>query len=108
MAEIREHPEFYEIKTSVSISEGLHARPCMRVVEILEPYDNPVWVTKERDGELDDKYTNGKSIMEMMMLAAHFDTHIRFLFARKPNQVSRPYVENFVNDLEDALRNNFE
>lgn len=108
MADIREHPEFYEVRTSVSIEHGLHARPCMRVVDILIPYDNSVWVTKEKDGELDEKYTDGKSIMQMMMLAAHFDSNIRFLFDRKPNQVSRQYVENFAKDLEKILENNFE
>ena len=106
MTEICEHPEFYEVKTSVSIERGLHARPCMRVVDVLTPYDNPVWVTKEKDGKLDKRYTDGKSIMQMMMLAAHFDTNIRFLFARKPHQVSKQYVENFVRDLEEVLRSN--
>ena len=107
MPEIREHSEFYEVRTGIVIEKGLHARPCMRVVEVLTPYDNPVWVTKEMgDGELDDGYKDGKSIMEMMMLAAHFDANVRFLFARKPHPVSRQYVENFANQLEEALRKN--
>ena len=106
MTNIREHPEFYEVRTSVSIEHGLHARPCMRVVDILSEYDNSVWVTKEKDGKLDERYTDGKSIMQMMMLAAHFDTDIRFLFARKPHQVSVPYVENFVKKLEEVLMDN--
>ena len=107
MPEIKEHAEFYEVRTGVVIEKGLHARPCMRVVEVLAPYDNPVWVTKEREnGEIDNNYTDGKSIMEMMMLAAHFDARVRFLFARKPHPVSRQYVENFANQLEEVLREN--
>lgn len=54
---------------------GLHARAASLLVETARVFDADVWITK--DGET----VNGKSIMEVMMLAAakgssiHVETH---------------------------------
>jgi len=49
---------------TISIEEGLHARPAAKFVKLANQFPCEIWVEK------DDEEINGKSIMGLMMLAA--------------------------------------
>ncbi|MEN8716591.1 MAG: HPr family phosphocarrier protein [Verrucomicrobiales bacterium] len=49
---------------TISIEEGLHARPAAKFVKLANKFPCEIWVEK------DDEEINGKSIMGLMMLAA--------------------------------------
>jgi phosphocarrier protein len=51
---------------------GLHARPAMMFVEVASRFDSHITVSRQDDSEAVD----GKSIMQMMMLAATRGTAI--------------------------------
>lgn len=54
---------------------GLHARPAMMFVEVANGFDSNVTVARSNGGEPLD----GKSIMQMMMLAATCGTEIEII-----------------------------
>lgn len=50
--------------------QGLHARPAALFVQIAERYDSEITVIK------DQERVNGKSIMGLLMLGAHYQSRI--------------------------------
>ena len=54
----------------ISNKQGLHARPAALFVQIAEKYDSEVTVIK------DQERVNGKSIMGLLMLGAHYQSKI--------------------------------
>ena len=50
--------------------QGLHARPAALFVQIAEKYDSDITITK------DQEKINGKSIMGLLMLGAHYQCKI--------------------------------
>ncbi len=55
---------------TISIEEGLHARPAAKFVKLANKFPCEIWVEK------DDEEINGKSIMGVMMLAASKGTNL--------------------------------
>lgn len=61
----------YETEVEIKNTEGLHMRPAMQFVDIANQYDSKISVTN-------DKTTvDGKSIMQMSMLAATCGTKLK-------------------------------
>lgn len=63
------------VKATVTISNrlGLHARPAMCFVEVASRFNSRILVRR------DDQEVDGKSIMQMMMLAATHGTRLEIL-----------------------------
>lgn len=59
-----------EKECMISNKQGLHARPAALFVQIAEKYDSEITVTK------DQEKVNGKSIMGLLMLGAHYQSKI--------------------------------
>ena len=59
-------------KVTITNRLGLHARPAMIFVEIASKFDTDITVTRTDQNELVD----GKSIMQLMMLAATKGTEL--------------------------------
>ncbi len=57
-------PSVCQIEVEIKNSDGLHMRPAMQFVDISNQYDCEITVSN------DEASVNGKSIMEMSMLAA--------------------------------------
>jgi phosphocarrier protein HPr len=75
--------------------QGLHARPAAMFVQIVEKYDSEVTVAK------DQEQVNGKSIMGLLMLGAHFQSKITVT-------VDGPDAETAMNDIEAFFKSDFE
>lgn len=60
------HKEF-----TIRNRQGLHARPAAMMVKLCNTFQSEIWVEK------DDEQVNGKSIMGLMMLAAHHGSVIK-------------------------------
>ena len=63
--------ELYETELEIRNSDGLHMRPAMRFVDIANGFDSDISVS---NGETT---VNGKSIMEISMLAATRGTRLK-------------------------------
>ncbi len=61
----------YETELEIRNSDGLHMRPAMRFVDIANRFDSDITVS---NGETN---VDGKSIMQVTMLAATFGTKLR-------------------------------
>lgn len=59
-----------EKEFTITNKQGLHARPAALFVQIVEKYDSEVTVTK------DQEKVNGKSIMGLLMLGAHYQSKV--------------------------------
>ena len=59
-----------EIEVEIKNADGLHMRPAMQFVDVASQYDSDIKVSNE-ETEVD-----GKSIMQMSMLAATFGTKL--------------------------------
>ena len=77
----------HETEFEITHSDGLHMRPAMRFVDIANRFDSDITVS---NGET---HVDGKSIMQVTMLAATFGTRLRII-AKGPDAV----------DAVDALR----
>lgn len=63
--------EVHEAELEIRNSEGLHMRPAMRFVDIANGFDSEISVS---NGETD---VDGKSIMQITMLAATYGTKLK-------------------------------
>ena len=61
----------HEMELEIKNSDGLHMRPAMRFVDIANRFDSSITVS---NGETN---VDGKSIMQVTMLAATFGTKLR-------------------------------
>lgn len=64
---------YAEIEVTISNSQGLHARPVMRFVDLASQFESAIQVRK---GE---QSVDGKSPMEMMLLEATCGTRLRLI-----------------------------
>ena len=60
-----------EIEVEIKNAEGLHMRPAMKFVDIANQYDSEVTVSNDKTS------VDGKSIMQMSMLAATCGTKLK-------------------------------
>jgi len=63
--------EVHETELEIRNSDGLHMRPAMKFVDIANGFDSDISVS---NGQTD---VDGKSIMQVTMLAATFGTKLR-------------------------------
>ncbi|MEK6899208.1 MAG: HPr family phosphocarrier protein [Nanoarchaeota archaeon] len=106
MLDIKEQSDFYEASCIVRIEEGLHARPCMGVVNLLQDYPNEFYVAKEIDGQRDE-YVDGKSVTELLLLKATQDSKLYFFFNRHPKEVKIEQVREILVGLERLMNNKY-
>ena len=84
-------------QVKISNKLGLHARPAMMFVEVANGFDSTVTVARANGGERLD----GKSIMQMMMLAATCGTEIEIT-------ADGPDAEEAVAKLVDLVESKFD
>lgn len=84
-------------KAEVTISNelGLHARPAMTFVELANQYKSDVRIQK------DDQTVDGKSIMQVMMLAATQGTKLKITAEGED-------AEEAISALQQLIESNFE
>ena len=61
----------YEIEVEIKNSDGLHMRPAMEFIKVANRFECEITVSNE------DTTVDGKSIMQMTMLAATFGTKLK-------------------------------
>ncbi len=61
----------YEIEVEIKNSDGLHLRPAMEFVDVASRFECEITVSN------DETTVDGKSIMQMTMLAATFGTKLK-------------------------------
>jgi phosphocarrier protein HPr len=77
--------------------QGLHARPAALFVQITEKYDCEITVAK------DNEQVNGKSIMGLLMLGAHYQSKITVITDGSDAEAAMKDIEAFFNsDIESA------
>ena len=67
-----------EIEVRIKNAEGLHMRPAMKFVDIANQYDSEITVSNDKTS------VDGKSIMQMSMLAATYGTKLK-IWAEGPD-----------------------
>lgn len=89
------------VDTAMSVFEvtnrmGIHARPAAMIVRIANKYhETELWVEKENE------QVNGKSIMGLMMLAAGYGTHLKFI-------AKGTCAQKLLNEIKDRFDTKFE
>ena len=76
---------------------GLHARPAMAFVDVANRYRSRICVRKEGS----DETVDGKSIMQMMMLAATQGTQLQV-------EVTGDDADELMRELQDLVDRNFD
>ncbi|RME87822.1 MAG: HPr family phosphocarrier protein [Planctomycetota bacterium] len=71
---------------------GLHARPAMKFVEMANQFESNIWVS--RNGEV----VNGKSVMELMILAAACGTKLKIQAEGKDAKEAVESLASLVNN----------
>ena len=83
--------EVYEAELEIKNSDGLHMRPAMKFVDLANGFDSDITVSSA------DTDVDGKSIMQITMLAATCGTKLRIKAkgpdARKAIEALRELVE---------------
>ncbi|OAI50233.1 phosphocarrier protein HPr [Opitutia bacterium SCGC AG-212-L18] len=75
---------------------GIHARPAAMIVRVTNRYnDTDVWI--EKDGER----INGKSIMGLMMLAAGYQSQLKFIAIGK-------CAQKLIDEMKNLFERKFE
>lgn len=65
------NPTVAQREFTIRNPQGLHARPAAMLVKLCNTFQSEIWVEKN------DEQVNGKSIMGLMMLAAHHGSIIK-------------------------------
>lgn len=69
--------------------QGLHARPAALFVQIAEKYDSEITVIK------DQERVNGKSIMGLLMLGAHYQSKVAVIVEGSDAQQAMDDIKRF-------------
>ncbi|MBN2589058.1 MAG: HPr family phosphocarrier protein [Sedimentisphaerales bacterium] len=81
-----------ETEVEIKNAEGLHMRPAMQFVDISNRYDSKIIVTNGKTS------VDGKSIMQMSMLAATCGTKLKI-------KAEGPDAEAAINALQELVEN---
>lgn len=82
----------------INNKQGLHARPAALFVQIAEKYDSEITITK------DQEQVNGKSIMGLLMLGAHYQSKVFVVIEGSDAQQAMDDIEIFFNsDIEPSV-----
>ena len=79
-----------EKEFTIANKQGLHARPAALLVQIAEKYDSEVTIAK------DQEKVNGKSIMGILMLGAHYQSKITVTIEGSDCQEAMDDIERFL------------
>ena len=79
-----------ETEVEIKNAEGLHMRPAMKFVDIANQYDSEVTVSNDKTS------VDGKSIMQMSMLAATCGTKLKI-------RAEGPDAEKVINALRELV-----
>ncbi len=79
-----------EIEVQIKNADGLHMRPAMQFVDIANQYDSEVTVSNENNS------VDGKSIMQMSMLAATYGSTLKI-------RVQGPDAEKVIESLRHLV-----
>lgn len=85
----------HETEFEVTSSDGLHMRPAMRFVDIANRFDSDITVSNG------DTHVDGKSIMQITMLAATYGTKLKV-------KAEGPDAREAVDALRELVDNHFE
>jgi len=85
-------------KVTISNKLGLHARPAMMFVDTANQFDSTITV---RRADNEDEVVDGKSIMQMMMLAATKGTELILT-------ASGSDAQQALDALKELVKSNFE
>lgn len=85
----------HEIKVKVVNRLGLHARPAMELVDLAGTFASTVTIIR------DDQEVDGKSIMQVMMLAATQGTQLTV-------RAEGPDAEKAANAVRDLIKRGFD
>ena len=80
----------FEIEVEIKNADGIHMRPAMKFVDIANQYDSEVTVTNDKTS------VDGKSIMQMSMLAATYGTKLKI-------RAEGPDAEKVINALRELV-----
>ena len=83
-------------KVTITNQLGLHARPAMTFVELASTFDTDITVSRTDQNEVVD----GKSIMQLMMLAATKGTELEIT-------ATGPEAENAIEELAELVNSRF-
>ena len=83
-----------EISVEIKNADGLHMRPAMMFVDIASQYDSQITVSN------DEKTVDGKSIMQISILAATYGTKLKI---RAEGRDSEKAVESLRELVEDKM-----
>ena len=81
-----------ETEVEIKNAEGLHMRPAMQFVDVSNQYDSKIIVTNGKTT------VDGKSIMQMSMLAATCGTKLKI-------KAEGPDAEGAINALQELVEN---
>ncbi|TAK94005.1 HPr family phosphocarrier protein [Patescibacteria group bacterium] len=84
-----------EKEFTITNKQGLHARPAALFVQIAEKYDSEITVVK------DQEQVNGKSIMGLLMLGAHYQSKVLII-------IDGPDSDGAMSDIERFFDSNIE
>ena len=74
---------------TITNKQGLHARPAALFVQIAEKYESEITVIK------DQEQVNGKSIMGLLMLGAHYQSKVLIIIDGPDSQGAMSDIERF-------------
>jgi phosphocarrier protein len=80
---------------TITNKQGLHARPAALFVQIAEKYESEITVIK------DQEEVNGKSIMGLLMLGAHYQSKVLII-------IDGPDCEGAMSDIVRFFDSNIE
>ncbi|MBN2559959.1 MAG: HPr family phosphocarrier protein [Phycisphaerae bacterium] len=89
---MQENPTQTEIEVTISNTQGLHARPVMRFVDLASTFRSTIRVKK------DSQEVDGKSPMEMMLLEATQGTVLRLVADGEDAREAVAALVGLVND----------
>ncbi len=78
-----------EREFTITNKQGLHARPAALFVQIAEKYDSEITVIK------DQEQVNGKSIMGLLMLGAHYQSKIMIIIDGPDSELAMEDIKRF-------------
>jgi phosphocarrier protein len=82
----------------ITNKQGLHARPAALFVQIAEKYDSEITVIK------DQEQVNGKSIMGLLMLGAHYQSKVMVIIDGPDSELAMEDIKRFFDsNIEPSL-----
>ena len=85
----------YSTKVRVLTREGLHGRPASQIANMLSKWEATLTLVKEGSPET---RANGASVLDMLILAAGFDTELELIAEGRDARAALDEVTDFFNN----------